>query len=177
MSIWVNSETKVVVQGLTGKEGRFHAEKCREYGTQIVAGVTPGKAGQRMDDVPVFNTVSDAVIRPVAMLASTIGDGARASGEARKSPGTRAKVVSMLRAELLKARDYVEKQKAAADDDEKEDESPLNAGALAGLQLRGIGPAFTSGRIADLALDPADPGLTVEGWPAPHRVVAVAYAP
>jgi succinyl-CoA synthetase alpha subunit len=61
MSIWVNSETKVVVQGLTGKEGRFHAEKCREYGTQIVAGVTPGKAGQDVDGVPVFNTVDDAI--------------------------------------------------------------------------------------------------------------------
>ena len=61
MSIWVNSETKVVVQGLTGKEGRFHAEKCREYGTKIVAGVTPGKAGQNVDGVPVFNTVEDAV--------------------------------------------------------------------------------------------------------------------
>jgi succinyl-CoA synthetase alpha subunit len=61
MSIWVNSETTVVVQGLTGKEGRFHAAKCREYGTKIVAGVTPGKAGQEVDGVPVFNTVQDAV--------------------------------------------------------------------------------------------------------------------
>ncbi|HOC44064.1 MAG TPA: succinate--CoA ligase subunit alpha [Thermoanaerobaculales bacterium] len=61
MSIWVNSETKVVVQGLTGKEGQFHAAKCREYGTQIVAGVTPGKAGLQVDGVPVFNTVDDAV--------------------------------------------------------------------------------------------------------------------
>jgi succinyl-CoA synthetase alpha subunit len=61
MSIWVNSETKVVVQGLTGKEGQFHAAKCREYGTQIVAGVTPGKAGATVDGVPVFNTVDDAV--------------------------------------------------------------------------------------------------------------------
>ena len=61
MSIWVNSETKVVVQGLTGKEGQFHAAKCREYGTQIVAGVTPGKAGHKVDGVPVFNTVDDAV--------------------------------------------------------------------------------------------------------------------
>jgi len=61
MSIWVNSDTKVVVQGLTGKEGKFHAEKCREYGTKIVAGVTPGKAGQDVDGVPVYNTVMDAV--------------------------------------------------------------------------------------------------------------------
>ncbi len=61
MSIWVDENTKIVVQGLTGKEGRFHAEKCREYGAKIVAGVTPGKAGQEVDGVPVFNTVQDAV--------------------------------------------------------------------------------------------------------------------
>jgi succinyl-CoA synthetase alpha subunit len=71
MSIWVNSETKVVVQGLTGKEGRFHAAKCREYGTQIVAGVTPGKAGETVDGVPVFNTVEDAV-RDTGATASLI---------------------------------------------------------------------------------------------------------
>ena len=61
MSIWVNSESKILVQGLTGKEGRFHAEKCREYGAKIVAGVTPGKAGSEVDGVPIFNTVADAV--------------------------------------------------------------------------------------------------------------------
>mgnify|MGYP001828179238 CR=1 FL=1 len=61
MSIWVNSDTRVVVQGLTGKEGQFHAEKCIEYGTKVVAGVTPGKAGQEVLGVPVFNTVEDAV--------------------------------------------------------------------------------------------------------------------
>ena len=71
MSIWVDSETKVVVQGLTGKEGRFHAQKCREYGTQIVAGVTPGKAGESVDGVPVFNTVDDAV-RSTGATASLI---------------------------------------------------------------------------------------------------------
>jgi succinyl-CoA synthetase alpha subunit len=61
MSIWVNSDTRVVVQGLTGKEGQFHAEKCIEYGTKVVAGVTPGKAGQEVLGVPIFNTVDDAV--------------------------------------------------------------------------------------------------------------------
>ncbi|MCU0560504.1 MAG: succinate--CoA ligase subunit alpha [Desulfobacterales bacterium] len=61
MSIFVNKETRVLVQGITGKEGQFHARHCAAYGTQIVAGVTPGKAGQRMDDIPVFNTVADAV--------------------------------------------------------------------------------------------------------------------
>jgi succinyl-CoA synthetase alpha subunit len=50
-----------LVQGITGKEGQFHARACIDYGTQVVAGVTPGKGGQKMDDVPVFNTVSDAV--------------------------------------------------------------------------------------------------------------------
>jgi len=60
MSIWAFKNTKIVVQGLTGKEGRFHAEKCREYGARIVAGVTPGKAGQEVDGVPVFNTVAAA---------------------------------------------------------------------------------------------------------------------
>jgi succinyl-CoA synthetase alpha subunit len=60
MAIWVDKNTKVVVQGLTGKEGQFHAARCREYGTQIVAGVTPGKGGQEVDGVPVFNTVLEA---------------------------------------------------------------------------------------------------------------------
>jgi len=61
VSIFVNKDTKVLVQGITGNEGSFHARGCLEYGTQIVAGVTPGKGGQKMDDVPVFNTVSEAV--------------------------------------------------------------------------------------------------------------------
>ncbi len=61
MSIFANKDTRVVVQGITGKEGQFHTRHCIDYGTQIVAGVTPGKAGQKMDDVPVFNTVQNAV--------------------------------------------------------------------------------------------------------------------
>lgn len=62
MSIIVNSETRLLVQGITGKEGAYHAVKCREYGTNLVAGVTPGKGGQIIDgDIPVFNTVQEAV--------------------------------------------------------------------------------------------------------------------
>lgn len=61
MSIFANKHTRVVVQGITGKEGQFHTRHCIDYGTRIVAGVTPGKAGQKMDDVPVFNTVQDAI--------------------------------------------------------------------------------------------------------------------
>jgi succinyl-CoA synthetase alpha subunit len=61
MSILVGKETRVVVQGITGKEGAFHSREMREYGTAIVAGVTPGKGGCSHEGVPVFNTVADAV--------------------------------------------------------------------------------------------------------------------
>ncbi|HKK90628.1 MAG TPA: succinate--CoA ligase subunit alpha [Desulfobacteraceae bacterium] len=61
MSIFVNKETRLVVQGITGREGQFHARQCVDYGTRVVAGVTPGKGGQKMDDIPVFDTVRSAV--------------------------------------------------------------------------------------------------------------------
>jgi succinyl-CoA synthetase alpha subunit len=61
MSILVNKDTKVIVQGFTGSEGTFHAEQCLAYGTQIVGGVTPGKGGQEHLGKPVFNTVKEAV--------------------------------------------------------------------------------------------------------------------
>lgn len=61
MSIFVNKDTKLLVQGITGKEGGFHTAQCVAYGTNVVAGVTPGKGGQDADGVPVFNTVKEAV--------------------------------------------------------------------------------------------------------------------
>jgi len=61
MSIFVDKNSRVVVQGITGREGQFHTRHCVAYGTPVVAGVTPGKAGQKMDDIPVFNTVKAAV--------------------------------------------------------------------------------------------------------------------
>ena len=60
MAIFVNNETKVLVQGITGKEGRFHTGQCKSYGTNIVGGVTPGKGGQEVLGIPVFNSVSEA---------------------------------------------------------------------------------------------------------------------
>jgi succinyl-CoA synthetase alpha subunit len=61
MSIWVGKQTRLLVQGLTGREGTFHALACRDYGTQVVAGVTPGKGGTVHEGIPVFDTVADAV--------------------------------------------------------------------------------------------------------------------
>jgi len=63
VSIFVDTHTKLLVQGITGKEGQFHTRQCMDFGTNVVAGVTPGKGGQKMDDVPVFNTVEEAVER------------------------------------------------------------------------------------------------------------------
>jgi succinyl-CoA synthetase alpha subunit len=69
MAIIVDRSTRLVVQGLTGSEGRFHGLRNRAYGTQLVAGVTPGKGGQDVEGVPVFDTVADAVTREGANTA------------------------------------------------------------------------------------------------------------
>ena len=62
MSILINKNTKLICQGITGKNGGFHASKMLEYGTQLVAGVTPGKGGTKFEDrLPVYNTVEEAV--------------------------------------------------------------------------------------------------------------------
>ena len=62
MSILVNEKTRVVVQGITGREGMFHTRQMLEYGTAVAAGVTPGKGGQKVEGLPVFNTIHEAVI-------------------------------------------------------------------------------------------------------------------
>ena len=61
MKAWIDSDTKLVVQGLTGREGKFHALAARDYGTKVVAGVTPGKGGMTVEGIPVFDTVEAAV--------------------------------------------------------------------------------------------------------------------
>ncbi|MEP6589687.1 MAG: succinate--CoA ligase subunit alpha [Gemmatimonadota bacterium] len=92
MSIWINNDTRLVVQGITGREGSFHARQMLEYGTNIVAGVTPGKGGQTFEGtVPVFHTVAEAVAEtkancsviyvPPAMAAGAIQEAADAGIE------------------------------------------------------------------------------------------------
>ncbi len=61
MSILVNKDSKIICQGLTGRQGSFHAEQCLEYGSQIVAGVTPGRGGETHLGLPVFDTMPEAV--------------------------------------------------------------------------------------------------------------------
>ncbi len=60
MAIWVNNDTRLIVQGITGKEGQFHALGCRDYGTKVVGGVTPGKGGTVVEGIPVFDSVAEA---------------------------------------------------------------------------------------------------------------------
>ena len=69
MSILVDSDTKLCVSGITGREGTFHAMNNRRYGTQVVGGVTPGKGGQDVEGIPVFNTFHDAVAETGANTA------------------------------------------------------------------------------------------------------------
>jgi len=63
MSVLVDKNTRLIVQGITGKEGTFHAKGCAEYGTKVVGGITPGKGGSTHEGWPVFNTVADAVTK------------------------------------------------------------------------------------------------------------------
>ena len=67
MSILVDEKTRLITQGITGREGMYHTEQSMKYGTRVVGGVTPGKGGQKvLENVPVFNTVRDAVVKTKA---------------------------------------------------------------------------------------------------------------
>ena len=69
MSILVGNHTRLLVQGITGREGSFQTQKCIEYGTNVVAGVTPGRGGETAEGVPVFDTVAQAVAKTDANCA------------------------------------------------------------------------------------------------------------
>jgi succinyl-CoA synthetase alpha subunit len=81
MSILINKDTKVIVQGITGRDGAFHTSKMKEYGTNVVGGISPGKGGTEIEGVPVFNTVEDA-IKATAANASVIFVPAPFAGDA-----------------------------------------------------------------------------------------------
>ena len=68
MSVLVDSKTRLICQGFTGKQGTFHSEQCLNYGTNLVGGVTPGKGGGKHLNLPVFNTVKEAVNQTQAMF-------------------------------------------------------------------------------------------------------------
>jgi len=72
VSILIDGSTRVIVQGITGREGMFHTRQMVEYGTKVVSGVTPGKGGQVMDGIPVFNTVKDAVAATGANVSAVL---------------------------------------------------------------------------------------------------------
>ncbi|MCX6410969.1 MAG: succinate--CoA ligase subunit alpha, partial [Actinobacteria bacterium] len=72
MAIIATKETRLVVQGITGREGTFHALRNRDYGTNVVAGVTPGRAGQDVEGIPVYDSVADAVEHQGANTALVI---------------------------------------------------------------------------------------------------------
>ncbi|HMB72019.1 MAG TPA: succinate--CoA ligase subunit alpha, partial [Gammaproteobacteria bacterium] len=69
MSILVGTETKVICQGLTGKQGSFHAQQCLDYGTKVVAGVTPGRGGAEHLGLPVYDTMTEAVAQTGATVS------------------------------------------------------------------------------------------------------------
>ena len=94
MAILVNKDSRVVCQGITGRNGAFHSLACRDYGTNMVAGVTPGKEGQSVEGIPVFNSVSKAVretgadvsiIFIPARICSRAHIGSRGRGHSRDS--------------------------------------------------------------------------------------------
>ena len=86
MSIWVDRETRLLVQGITGREGSFHARQMIEYGTNVVAGVTPGKGGQQFDGgVPVFHTVAEAVAQTGANCSVIYVPPAMAAGAVQEA--------------------------------------------------------------------------------------------
>jgi len=112
MSVLVNKDSKIIVQGFTGSEGTFHAEQMIEYGTNIVGGVTPGKGGQEHLGKPVFNTVSEAVEKVAADTSIIFVPPAFAADAIMESANAGIKVIITITegipvADMVKANNYI----------------------------------------------------------------------
>src|SRR6056300_1382518 len=112
MSVLVNKDSKIIVQGFTGGEGTFHAEQMIEYGTQLVGGVTPGKGGQTHLEKPVFNTVSDAVSQVGADTSILFVPPAFAADAIMEAADAGIKVIITITegipvADMVKVNDYI----------------------------------------------------------------------
>ena len=112
MSVLVNKDSKIIVQGFTGSEGTFHAEQMIEYGTNIVGGVTPGKGGQEHLGKPVFDTVADAVKKVKADTTIIFVPPAFAADAIMEAANSGIKVIITITegipvADMVKAYDYI----------------------------------------------------------------------
>lgn len=113
MAVLVNKDSKVIVQGFTGKEGTFHAEQMIEYGTNVVGGVTPGKGGSEHLGKPVFNTVEDAVVKAGANVSIIFVPPAFAADAIMEAAEAGIKVIICITegipvADMIKAQAYVD---------------------------------------------------------------------
>jgi len=107
MSILVDKDSKVVVQGMTGYEGKFHTASMLRYGTRIVAGVTPGKGGQQVEGVPVYNTVSEAVSHQGANTSILFVPAAFACGAVLEAINAGIRILVVI-TELIPQKDAIE---------------------------------------------------------------------
>ena len=115
MSVLVNKDSKIIVQGFTGSEGTFHAEQMIAYGTNVVGGVTPGKGGQQHLEKPVFNTVADAVEKTGADTSIIFVPPAFAADAIMEAADAGIQVIITITegipvADMIKAYDYVKKR-------------------------------------------------------------------
>ena len=112
MSVLVNKDSKIIVQGFTGSEGTFHTGQMIEYGTNVVGGVTPGKGGQKHLDKPVFNTVEDAVKKTGANVSIIFVPPAFAADAIMEAADAGIRVIITITegipvADMIKAADYI----------------------------------------------------------------------